>query len=305
MIDRDAVVRWYESHARDLPWRSPDRTPWGVLVSEVMLQQTPVARVLPAWRAWLDRWPEPAALAADPPAEAIRAWGRLGYPRRSLRLHGAATAIVSRHGGSVPTRYDDLLALPGVGEYTAAAVAAFAYGQRQVVLDTNVRRVLARTAAGRPVAAPSPTATERALAASLLPLDGAPQWSVAVMELGALICTAQSPRCDVCPIAAGCAWRLAGSPPHDGPRRRNQRWTGTDRQARGRLMATLRDAAGPVSKADLDLAWPDDPVQRERALDSLVADGLIEPVAGESYRLPRSTPHNEIARSLDRNQLFR
>ncbi len=296
VIDRDTVVRWYEAHARDLPWRSPDRTPWGVLVSEVMLQQTPVARVLPVWKAWRDKWPDPAALAAETPAEAIRAWGRLGYPRRALRLHSAATAMVERHGGNVPDRYDELLALPGVGEYTAAAVASFAYGQRHVVLDTNVRRVMARAVAGLPVAAASPTAAERTLAASILPLDGAPQWSVAVMELGALICTAQAPQCGACPIAADCLWRMAGSPPYDGPRRRSQRWTGTDRQVRGRLMAILRDATGPVSKAELDLAWPDDPAQREHALDSLVADGLVEPVSVESYRLPRSRPSdNEIA----------
>ena len=266
-----------------------------MLVSEVMLQQTPVARVLPAWRAWLGRWPSPATLAAAPPAEAIRAWDRLGYPRRALRLHSAATAIVERHGGSVPERYDDLLALPGVGEYTAAAVASFAYGQRHVVLDTNVRRVLARAASGQPVAAPSPTAGERVLAASLLPLDGAPEWSVAMMELGALVCTAQSPRCGACPLSDRCRWRLAGHPPPDGPRRRGQRWAGTDRQVRGRLMAILRDASGPVGKADLDLAWPHDPAQRERALDSLVADGLVELVSVESYRLPTSRPNNEIA----------
>ena len=291
VIDRDAVVGWYESNARDLPWRSPDRTSWGVLVSEVMLQQTPVARVLPVWRTWLDRWPVPAALAAAPPADAIRAWGRLGYPRRALRLHSASAAIVERHGGSVPARHEDLRALPGVGEYTAAAVASFAFGQRHVVLDTNVRRVLARAVSGRPVAAASPTAAERALARSLLPLDGAPRWSVAVMELGALVCTAQSPRCGGCPIVAGCAWRLAGAPDYDGPRRRSQRWTGTDRQARGRLMAALRAAPGPISTAELDLAWPDDLVQRERALEGLVADGLVEPVTATTYRLPMSPDH--------------
>jgi A/G-specific adenine glycosylase len=259
-----------------------------------MLQQTPVARVMPVWRTWLDRWPVPAALAAEPPAEAIRAWGRLGYPRRALRLHGASIAILERHGGSVPARYEDLLALPGVGEYTAAAVASFAFGQRHVVLDTNVRRVLARAVSGRPVAAASPTAAERSLARSVLPLDGAPRWSVAVMELGALVCTAQSPRCGACPIVARCAWRLAGAPDYDGPRRRSQRWTGTDRQARGRLMAALRGASVPIDKAELDLAWPDDPVQRERALDSLVADGLVEPVTGTSYRLPESADYEKI-----------
>jgi A/G-specific adenine glycosylase len=294
-IEREALVRWYETHARDLPWRSGDRTPWGVLVSEVMLQQTLVARVEPVWRAWLGRWPAPADLAAEPLAEAIRAWGRLGYPLRALRLHQAANVITERHAGAVPGGYEDLLALPGVGAYTAAAVASFAFGQRHVVLDTNVRRVLARAVAGRPLATPSPTAAERAMAATLLPATEAPRWSVAVMELGALVCTPQAPRCDACPIATGCAWRLAGSPPYDGPPRRGQRWQGTDRQVRGRLMAVLRAAPGPVPRADLDLAWSDDPAQRARALDSLVADGLVEPMADDLYRLPRSRPDNEIA----------
>src|SRR3954470_7118450 len=137
------VERWYADNARDLPWRRPDVSPWAVLVSEVMLQQTPVARVVPAWQEWMQRWPTPADLAAEPAGEAVRAWGRLGYPRRALRLHTAARAIVEQHGGEVPASYDDLRALPGVGDYTAAAVATFAHGRRHVVLDTNVRRVLA------------------------------------------------------------------------------------------------------------------------------------------------------------------
>ena len=144
----DRVLRWYDDHARDLPWRRPGVSAWEVMVSEFMLQQTPVARVLEPWRQWIDRWPTPSALAAAPAGEAVRAWGRLGYPRRALRLHRAAEAITEQHGGEVPTELADLLALPGVGSYTAAAIASFAYGQRHVVLDTNVRRVLARVAAG-------------------------------------------------------------------------------------------------------------------------------------------------------------
>lgn len=286
----EAVVQWYREHARALPWRAADRTPWGVLVSEVMLQQTPVARVEPVWRSWMRRWPQPSSLAAAQPGDAVRAWGRLGYPRRALRLHATAQAIVERHGGVVPSSYDALRALPGVGDYTAAAVASFAFGHRHAVLDTNVRRVLARAVSGDAYPPASPTAAERALAESLLPLTGAAEWAVAVMELGALVCTARTPHCRQCPITDSCAWRLAGAPPHDGPPRRGQPWAGTDRQARGRLMAVLRASPDPVAKDALDRAWPDDPVQRERALDGLVADGLVEPLAGARYRLPASPP---------------
>ncbi|GAB2573756.1 A/G-specific adenine glycosylase [Streptomyces capparidis] len=283
----ERVLAWYDEHARDLPWRRPDASPWGVMVSEFMLQQTPVARVLPVWEAWLARWPEPAALAAQPPGEAVRAWGRLGYPRRALRLHAAATAVVERHGGTVPDDHAELLALPGVGEYTAAAVASFAFRQRHAVLDTNVRRVLARAVTGVQYPPNATTAAERRLASGLLPAadEVAARWAVAVMELGALVCTARTPGCGRCPIADRCAWRLAGRPPHDGPPRRGQTYAGTDRQVRGRLLAVLRDTEGEVSQAALDAVW-DDPVQRARALDGLVADGLVEPVAPGVYRLP-------------------
>jgi A/G-specific adenine glycosylase len=250
-----------------------------------MLQQTPVARVLPVWEAWMQRWPSPAALAAEPTGEAIRMWGRLGYPRRALRLHAAATAIEERHDGVVPSTYADLLDLPGVGDYTAAAVASFAYGGRHVVLDTNVRRVLARTLAGEEFAATSVTAAERRLAESVLPESDAPVWAVATMELGALVCTAAKPVCGACPVADQCAWRLAGSPAYAGPPRRGQAWAGTDRQCRGRLMAVLRDAEAPVHRSLLDAAWSD-PVQRERALQGLLADRLIEATGPHTYALP-------------------
>ena len=194
----EPVLTWYARNARDLPWRAPGATPWAVLVSEIMLQQTPVARVLPEYLRWMARWPTPAALAAEPAGEAIRQWGRLGYPRRALRLHETATILTARHGGTVPADLDALLALPGIGSYTAAAVASFAFGQRHAVLDTNVRRVLARLVAGQPwAAAASSSVAERRLAESLLPAEPAvaARWSVAVMELGALVCTAASPRC--------------------------------------------------------------------------------------------------------------
>lgn len=283
----EPILHWYDEHARDLPWRRPEATPWSVLVSEFMLQQTPVVRVLPVHEAWLTRWPTPAALAAESSGEAVRAWGRLGYPRRALRLHAAATAITAEHGGEVPSEYDDLLALPGVGDYTAAAVAAFAYGRRQVVLDTNVRRVLARTVTGVEFPSRSVTRAERDLGADLLPEDAptAATWSVAVMELGALVCTADRPRCASCPVAATCAWQAAGAPAYDGPPRPVQTYAGTDRQCRGRLLAVLRDAPGAVARHRLDAAWEDE-VQRERALASLITDGLVVAQDDGRYRLP-------------------
>jgi A/G-specific adenine glycosylase len=281
------VLDWYGVKARDLPWRRPAATPWGILVSEIMLQQTPVSRVLPVWAEWMARWPTPRALAAEPSGEAVRAWGRLGYPRRALRLHETARAIVGRHSGEVPDSYEALRALPGIGSYTAAAVASFAYRQRHAVLDTNVRRVLARVISGQEYPARSQTAAEVRLAESLLPLDPptAARWSVAVMELGALVCTARTPRCVDCPVAGACAWRLAGHPAHDGPAPRGQTYAGTDRQCRGRLLAVLRNAPEPVAKAALDIVWSDS-VQRERALDSLVADGLVDPLDDGRYALP-------------------
>jgi A/G-specific adenine glycosylase len=284
----DQVVGWYAANARDLPWRAPDTDGWAVLVSEVMLQQTPVARVLPVYESWLARWPTPAALAADSPGDAVLAWGRLGYPRRALRLHEAAVAIRDRHAGTVPADYDALRALPGIGDYTAAAVASFAYGRRHVVLDTNVRRVLARVVSGRELPGPSVTAAERALATDLLPPEPrrAALWAVASMELGALICTARTPRCERCPITVACAWHAAGRPADDGPPRKVQTYAGTDRQVRGRLLAVLRAAApDPVDRAALDAAWHL-AEQRGRALDGLIADGLVEAAGDGCFRLP-------------------
>ncbi|RYP88005.1 A/G-specific adenine glycosylase [Nocardioides guangzhouensis] len=285
------VLGWYDEHARDLPWRRTSASAWSVMVSEFMLQQTPVNRVLPVHEAWLERWPTPAALAADEPGEAVRAWGRLGYPRRALRLHAAASAIVAEHGGEVPADKEALLALPGVGDYTAAAVASFAFGRRHVVLDTNVRRVLARTVTGVELPGSSVTRAERDLATSLLPDDEATAatWAVAVMELGALVCTATSPSCHRCPVADRCAWRAAGHPAYDGPARKVQTYAGTDRQCRGRLLGVVRDSEGAVPGTRLHAAWSET-AQRERALASLLADGLLVRVeTGEAeprYALP-------------------
>ncbi len=281
----EVLTSWYGQAARDLPWRSPEVSPWGVLVSEVMLQQTPVARVLPVWEQWLLRWPCPADLAREPAGEAVRAWGRLGYPRRALRLHAAATVVCEQHGGELPGTVAELLALPGVGDYTARAVAAFALRQRHPVIDTNVRRVVARALEGVADAPVHRRDLDRVLA--LLPEDGdaAARASVAVMELGALVCTARAPRCDGCPLAQRCAWRAAGRPPLAVPVRRAQPWAGTDRQARGRLLALLRDSEAPVPAALLTQTWPEEE-QRERALAGLVADGLVTPLSDGRYALP-------------------
>src|SRR4051795_9651189 len=198
----ERLLAWYGEQARELPWRDPSASPWAVMVSEFMLQQTPVSRVLPVYAEWLQAWPDPADLAAATTGDAVWAWGRLGYPRRALRLHAAATAIVDSHGGTVPSSYDALLALPGVGDYTAAAVASFAYRRRHVVLDTNVRRVLARAVSGIEFPPASVTRAERDLARGLLPDDGstAAAWAVATMELGATVCVAAGPRCPACPV---------------------------------------------------------------------------------------------------------
>jgi A/G-specific adenine glycosylase len=282
----DVLVDWFARAARDLPWRRPGTDPWAVLVSEVMLQQTPVARVEPVWREWMARWPTPAALAAASPAEVIRAWGKLGYPRRALRLRETAVALTERHGGVVPADVAALEALPGIGTYTARAVACFGHGQPQPVVDTNVRRVVARLVHGRAAAAPA-RAADLTDVAALAPADPerAVRFSVAVMELGALVCVARTPRCAACPVRGDCAWRLAGHPASDGPARRVQKFAGTDRQVRGRLLDVLRAAEGPVAAPQLDAAW-DDAAQRSRCLDSLLADGLVEQTPDGRFTLP-------------------
>lgn len=290
---QDAVLTWYDGSARDLPWRREGTSPWGVLVSEVMSQQTPVARVVPVWQEWMRRWPGPADLAPAPTAHVLRVWGTLGYPRRALRLIECAQAVVEHHDGAVPTERDALLALPGVGEYTAGAVMAFAHGRRALVLDTNVRRVLARSVGGQALPAPSLTRVERERAQGLLPRSDqrAARWSAAVMELGALVCTAREPRCDACPWGEQCAWVASGRPADvHAARRRTQAWHGTDRQARGRIMAVLRAADPEVSVGRRELLAAvsgSDPAQPARALSGLLADGLVATDDdGVTIRLP-------------------
>ena len=251
-----------------------------------MLQQTPVNRVIPHLEAWLERWPTPASLAAEPPAEAVRQWANLGYPRRALWLHRAAVEIRDRHDGLVPRDVDALLALTGIGDYTSRAVAVFAYGDRHPVVDTNTRRVLARAVDGRSQPGP-PARSDLAAMNAILPADDADSAIVnaATMELGATVCTARVPRCSACPIADRCAWRGAGYPDTGDERRRQARYEGSDRQARGAVLKTLRDAAAHAVPLDEVVPeWPD-ARQRDRAIDSLIADGLAEASEG-MLRLP-------------------
>jgi len=286
-----ALIAWYAASARDLPWRRPGIGAWPVLVSEFMLQQTPVTRVLPAYDAWLSRWPAAADLAMATPGDAVRQWGNLGYPRRAIRLHESARIIANRHHGLVPESFAELLELPGVGSYTAAAVASFAYGQRHPVLDTNVRRVLARALGGREFPAGTVSVAERALALSVLPPAQdrrAASWSAAMMELGALVCTSSRPSCLSCPLTARCAWRTAGSPA--GPRARQAKpYAGSDRQCRGRLLAELRHANGAVPASALGRDWPLDE-QRRRVLVGLIDDGLVVRVSDGLVGLPGDRP---------------
>lgn len=279
------LIAWFDAHARDLPWRAPGTTPWGVLVSEVMLQQTPVRRVAGVWTDWMTRWPTPSSLAAETPGTAVRAWGKLGYPRRALRLHAAAVSIASKHDDVVPADVDVLLTLPGIGSYTARAVAAFGYGHRVPVVDTNVRRVVARAVLG--MAAPAAPSVSRDLSDvdRVLPDVQAARFSAALMELGAVVCTARSPRCTDCPVADQCAWVRAGKPAGTTPGQAGQRFAGTDRQVRGLLLDVLRAAADPVPRARLDAVWVD-ARQRDRCLGSLLVDGLVEQTFDGRFALP-------------------
>ncbi|WP_040794169.1 A/G-specific adenine glycosylase [Nocardia higoensis] len=283
-IPAEVLLTWYGEAARDLPWRRPGVTAWQILMSEIMLQQTPVARVEPIWREWVRRWPVPSAMAASSQAEVLRSWGKLGYPRRALRLHECARVLAEEHGDEVPAEVEILLGLPGIGAYTARAVACFAYGQRVPVVDTNVRRVVARAVHGRAEAG-SPSARDLAETEALLPLAVRPAavFSAALMELGATVCTARNPECARCPLPR-CAWVEAGRPASQVVRR-IQKYEGTDRQARGRLLDVLRESTGPVERVRLDLAWTRDPGQRDRALDSLLVDGLVEQTADGLFAL--------------------
>jgi A/G-specific adenine glycosylase len=276
------VLVWYKKNKRDLPWRNTDA--WGVLVSEIMLQQTPVARVLPVYNEWMKRWPTPADLAAATPAQVITAWGRLGYPRRALRLHECAKVISTRHKGRIPETQSELRELPGIGDYTSAAIIAFAFEGRSLVLDINIRRVFARVIDGVEVPTTAPTKSEREKREELIPSKNPHMWAAATMELGALICTAKNPKCGQCPLADQCIWRSLDYPLSDQPKR-TQSWHGTDRQCRGVIVQALRD--NPVlNKKEIMQLW-DVPSQVEKALLTLLEDGLLVEQKGQRFSLPQ------------------
>ena len=285
--DLTELIGWFHAHARPLPWREPSTTGWGVLVSETMLQQTPVARVEPIWWEWMRRWPKPSDLAASSQADVLRAWGKLGYPRRALRLHAAAEVVARNHGDVVPSDVDTLLALPGVGAYTARAVAAFAYGRRAPVVDTNVRRVVARAVHGAGDAGPPSTNRDLADVDALLPEDDARAsvLSAALMELGQTVCTVRSPACERCPVVRSCTWQHHGRPAYAGPPKKVQKFAGTDRQVRGKLLDVVRGSRNPVLREQLDAVWSD-AGQRDRCLDSLLVDGLMEQTEDGRFALP-------------------
>lgn len=255
------------------------------MVSEFMLQQTPVSRVEPIWLDWIARWPTPSATAAASGGEIVRAWGKLGYPRRAKRLHECAIVIAREHGDEVPDDVEVLLTLPGVGSYTARAIACFAYRQPVPVVDTNVRRVVARVVHGKADAGTASAVRDHADVSALLPRDStAHTFSAALMELGATVCTARSPKCGLCPLSV-CRWRSAGFPPSEGPARKPQTYAGTDRQVRGRLLDVLRGNDLPVTRDQLDVVWLRDTVQRDRALQSLLADGLVAKTSDGRFAL--------------------
>jgi len=281
----ERLLPWFDAHNRtELPWRRPGTTAWGVLVSEVMSQQTQVARAAPVWEAWMARWPTPADLADAPTADVLREWGRMGYPRRALRLQECARIVATDHGGVVPSDPAALEQLPGIGVYTAAAVAVFHFGGRHAVVDTNVRRVVARFG-GQSDAGTATTKTDLSAAASLLPPDAATaaRVSLALMELGALVCTARAPECGTCPVSDACGF--SGQEVPAGPSRKRQKYKGTNRHVRGEVMALLRDADGPVERARVDAVWPDVRMLDE-AVAQLIADGLIATDKSGRFELP-------------------
>lgn len=285
-----SILQWFRANARGLAWRAPDTTAWGILLSEVMSQQTPVARVEPLWLEWMAKWPTPEAFAEASTDEVLRAWGKLGYPRRALRLLECARQITTKHGGRVPDTVEELLALPGIGDYTARAVAAFAFELNVPVVDTNVRRVYRRAVEGKFLQG---TASKKELAdvATILPRTDGPEFSAGIMELGALVCTATSPKCEICPLREICEWQRLGCPaPSEeelaSAKKRVQKFIGTDRQVRGLIMDVLRQAREPVEKTAIDVVWPD-AAQRSRALFSLIDDGLAEQDEKGYFHLPR------------------
>jgi len=276
------ITQWFAKNKRDLPWRAT--SPWGVMVSEFMLQQTPVARVLPKWNEWMQRWPTPAELALATPAQVITAWGRLGYPRRALRLHESAKIIAHDFNNEVPESEEVLRSLPGIGDYTAAAISAFAFGANTLVMDVNIRRVLVRVLDGKEHPTSSQTVRERESRLAILPRHNADNWAAATMELGALICTSKNPSCNDCPIISQCRWRKNGYPQSELVRK-SQDWHGTDRKCRGTIVQALRENESLTLSAIKKL-WPEES-QVEKALETLLTDHLIEEHTRSRFRLPQ------------------
>ncbi|KFI69455.1 A/G-specific adenine glycosylase [Bifidobacterium magnum] len=290
-VERDLAL-WWHQNARDLPWRFGRTSPWGVLVSEVMSQQTQMSRVVGYWEAWMNKWPDATALAKAPTAEVIAAWGRLGYPRRALRLQECAGVVSEQYHDQLPHDYESLVALPGIGDYTASAVMSFAFGERVAVIDTNIRRVLGRAFLGVESLGGSTSPVERTLAWRVLPEAAAQSvvWNQGVMELGALVCTAKQPGCDSCPLRSMCVFLAAGRPGLGERRTRpRQRFQGTNRQVRGIILQSLRDLPDGQSVVTYDKLrelWPDR-AQLDLCIDSLEHDGLVEIVDGHAVRLPQ------------------
>ena len=276
----EPLLSWFASDGRDFPWRRT-RDPWAVLVSEVMLQQTQASRVVPHYQAFLESFPSAEACAATSVAAVVRAWQGLGYNRRALSLHRAAAVVVDRHGGQVPADLGALLALPGVGQYTARAVLAFAFGHDVGVVDTNTARVLARTA-GRGF---GPSQAQH-LADSLVPKGRGWAWNQAMLDLGASVCTARAPGCGGCPLLPHCGWRAGGFREPDpagrpaGAGARHAVFAGSDRQGRGRLVSALCQGPVPMAEVALVAGWPDDPDRARRAAAELVTDGLAVEAGG-------------------------
>ncbi|AZA12760.1 A/G-specific adenine glycosylase [Corynebacterium choanae] len=291
-VARQAVA-WFAKHQRPLLWRQPGVTAWGVLVSEVMSQQTQVARVEPLWQEWMRRWPKPHHLAAAATPEVLSLWGRLGYPRRALRLKECATVLANKYDDTVPADVETLLTLPGIGDYTARAVCAFAYQQAVPVVDTNVRRVIARAIFGV-AAAGNPKRRDLSDAQQLVDAYPSRGHEVcgALMEIGALICTARQPHCDSCPLAQTCQWVANGKPQLDqaseaaAKKRRQPSFFGTDRYVRGIIMAALREHhPHGLSPATIDTLWAQ-PAQLHSCVISLVEDGLAALDDKENLHLP-------------------
>ncbi|MDQ3932657.1 MAG: A/G-specific adenine glycosylase [Actinomycetota bacterium] len=282
------LLTWGMGRRAELPWRAT-RDPWSVLVAEIMLQQTQTARVAPRYHDFLATFPNPAACATAPPGEVLRRWEGLGYNRRAVSLHRAAQVIVERHGGAVPDALDALLALPGVGPYTARAVRSLAFGHDCGVLDTNAARVLARALAGRRLS----QGEAQSLADSIVPPGRSRDWNQAVMDLGSGVCTRKGPRCGDCPVLHLCAWAATGwqqPDPADGTAGSSvpqSPFAGSDRQGRGRLVQALRAGPLPLDQAPQASGWAQDPERAHRVVDALIAEGLAEHRDGV-LRLPSS-----------------